>query len=126
MLALIGNLGPGESLAVIVVMILVFGGRLPDVARDIMRGVAKLRRSMDDLRREIDLDGDIRRIHRDISRPTLPPRPKAPGSTPREKPPTAEEPEPRAWTPSSGAEAESTSAGDGEDASDDESRAEAS
>ena len=77
MLALIGNLGPGETLAVIIVMILVFGGRLPDVAKDAMRMIARVRRQLDDLKREVNLDGELRRIEREVSR-TPPPPPRVP------------------------------------------------
>ena len=62
MFALIGNLGPIESLLIVVVVVLVFGGRLPEVARQTMRVVAKCRNAIDELKREVNLDGEMRKI----------------------------------------------------------------
>lgn len=69
MLAFLGNVGLSESLLLVVVAILVFGGRLPEVARDAMRVVHKVRRSFDELRREVDLGGDLHRVRRDLAGP---------------------------------------------------------
>ncbi len=76
MLAFLGNVGVSESLLLVVVAILVFGRRLPEVARDVMRVVYKVRRSFDDLRREVDLGSDLHRVRRDIAgslEPLVPP-----------------------------------------------------
>ncbi|MFT5285776.1 MAG: Sec-independent protein translocase protein TatA [Planctomycetota bacterium] len=62
MLALIGNLGPLETLLIVLVVVLVFGGRLPEVARQTMRMVAKFRNAVDELKREVNLDGEMRKI----------------------------------------------------------------
>lgn len=92
MLALIGNLGPMETLLVVVVMILVFGGRLPDVAKDAMRMVAKVRRQLDDLKREVNLDGELRRMEREVTRtPPPPPRRIPPPQTVQNEPETPSE-----------------------------------
>ena len=66
MLAFFGNLAPLEFVVVLVVAILVFGRDLPSVA---LRGFAhlrKLRRSLDDLRRETGIDRELRQIERSM------------------------------------------------------------
>lgn len=78
MLAFLGNVGASETLLLIVVAVVVFGGRLPEVARDALRVVNKVRRSFDEIRREVDLDGELHRVRRDVERRIEPPRPPAP------------------------------------------------
>ena len=48
------NLSSGEILVLLIVALLVFGGRLPDVARKVGRGLTQFRRGMDDEMRRID------------------------------------------------------------------------
>ena len=66
MLALFGNLGPLETLLIVVIVVLVFGGRLPEVARQAMRVIAKVRNAIDELKREVNFDGEMRKIDREI------------------------------------------------------------
>ena len=77
MLALIGNLGPFETVLIAIVVILVFGGRLPEVARQVMRMMARVRGALDEIKRDVDFDGELRKINTDIRRqdaqPTPPP-----------------------------------------------------
>lgn len=82
MLSLIGNLGPWETLLLLVVVVLVFGGRLPSVARDAMRMLARVRSALDDLRREVDLDGELQSMRREIDR-TISAKPRIPSPPPR-------------------------------------------
>ena len=68
MLALIGNLDFTEILIILVVAVMVFGERLPEVA---MRGAAqlvKLRRMVGRMWREAGLDEELRRVRRDLDR----------------------------------------------------------
>lgn len=45
--------------------LLLFGGRLPEVAKDFGRVLFRLRRSMDDLRRESGIDETLRELERE-------------------------------------------------------------
>jgi sec-independent protein translocase protein TatA len=49
------NLSSGEILVLLIVAIIIFGGRLPDVARKVGKGLTQFRRGMDDEMRRIDL-----------------------------------------------------------------------
>ena len=62
MLALFGNLSFSEILMIAVVAVMVFGKRLPEVAGQTVRQVAKLRRNLDDLRRESGIDRELRDV----------------------------------------------------------------
>ncbi len=62
MLALFGNLSFSEILLIAVVAVMVFGKRLPEVAGQTVRQVAKLRRNLDDLRRESGIDRELRDV----------------------------------------------------------------
>ena len=64
MLALFGNLAPMELLLIAVVAILVFGGRLPEVAGRTFAQLRRFRRSLDDMRRETGIDREFRDIRR--------------------------------------------------------------
>lgn len=48
------NLSTGEIMVLLIVAILVFGGRLPDVARKVARGLGEFRRGMSEEMRRID------------------------------------------------------------------------
>ena len=48
------NLSTGEIMVLLVVAILVFGGRLPEVASKVARGLGELRRGMSEEMRRID------------------------------------------------------------------------
>ncbi len=66
MLALIGNLHVSEILIILVVALIVFGERLPEVA---MRGAAqlvKLRRTVSQMWREAGLEDELRRVRREM------------------------------------------------------------
>jgi len=91
MIGFVHNIGLPETLLVVVIAILVFGKRLPEVA---VRGavqVQKLRRAMADLRRETGIDAEIRAAHRavenavsrDVLSSTSVPLPPAPVEEPR-------------------------------------------
>ncbi len=66
MLAFIGNMSVGETLMIAVVAVLVFGGRLPEVAREAMRMFYRARRSLDEIRREANIGGGLRDVEREI------------------------------------------------------------
>jgi Sec-independent protein translocase protein TatA len=71
------NLGFSEIVLIAIVAILVFGKRLPEVASQAFRQVAKARRGLEDLRRESGIDRelrDVRSAFHDIARESsLPP-----------------------------------------------------
>ena len=56
----------GEILVALLIGLLLFGGRLPEVAKDIGRTFFKLRRSVNDLRRETGIDETIRDLKREV------------------------------------------------------------
>jgi TatA/E family protein of Tat protein translocase len=66
MLAIFDNLGFSELLVVLVVAILFFGKRLPEVASQAGMQIAKFRRSLQDIKNETGIDEDLRKIQRDI------------------------------------------------------------
>jgi Sec-independent protein translocase protein TatA len=69
MLAFITNLSFGEVIAILVVAVLIFGRRLPEVAA---RGAVhrqRLRRGMQEFRRESGFDEEIRKARRIIENP---------------------------------------------------------
>ncbi|MEM7307148.1 MAG: twin-arginine translocase TatA/TatE family subunit [Planctomycetota bacterium] len=71
MLALFWNLSMGEIALIALIAVLVFGRRLPEVAGQAMRNVARLRRQLDDLRRESGIDReiyDVKSTFRDLGR----------------------------------------------------------
>ena len=53
------NLSTGELLVLLIVAILVFGRRLPEVARKVARGVGEFRRGMNEEMRRIEVDTAI-------------------------------------------------------------------
>ena len=60
MLSILQNIGLPETLVIIVVAILVFGRRLPEVAARAAVQVQRARRAMSDLRRETGIDAELR------------------------------------------------------------------
>ena len=67
MLAFFGNLAPLELVVIAVVAVVVFGRRLPKVAGKALVQLSRLRRSMNDLRRETGIDRELREIQRSVS-----------------------------------------------------------
>ena len=71
MLGLIWNMSIQEFVLIAVVAVLVFGKRLPQVAGQAFRQVARLRRQLDDFRRESGIDREFRDVQdslRDVTR----------------------------------------------------------
>lgn len=60
------NLGVSEMVVILVVAIVIFGRNLPSVAVQAAANVAKLRRSLTDLRKETGIDEEIRRAQREF------------------------------------------------------------
>jgi len=58
------NLSPTEVIIILVVAIVVFGRRLPEVAGQAAGALQRMRRSLDDLRRETGIDREIRNARR--------------------------------------------------------------
>ncbi len=50
----------GEWMLILMVGVIVYGRRLPEVGRQLGRTVANLRRGLDDFKREVDRDGSLR------------------------------------------------------------------
>ena len=65
-LALIGNLDTSELVIVMLVAILIFGRRLPQVAAQAGRQVVKLRRSLDSAWRDTGMEREIREVQRTL------------------------------------------------------------
>ena len=66
MLGLIGNLDTSELVIVMLVAILIFGRRLPQVAAQAGRQVVKLRRSLDSAWRDTGMEREIREVQRNL------------------------------------------------------------
>jgi TatA/E family protein of Tat protein translocase len=66
MLAILDNLGFSELMIVVVVAVLIFGKRLPEVAAQAGAQLGKFRRSLQDIKNETNIDEDLRKIQRDI------------------------------------------------------------
>lgn len=66
MFAFIDNLGGTELLIVFVAALLVFGKRLPQVAGDAARQMAKLRRSFDTAWKDTGMEREIQQVRRDL------------------------------------------------------------
>ena len=69
MLAFITNLSFGEVFAILVVAVLIFGRRLPEVAARGAVHMQRLRRGMQEFRRESGFDEEIRKARRMIENP---------------------------------------------------------
>ena len=64
------GIGPMELVLILVVALLVFGPkRMPELARNLGRGLAEFRRASNDLRQTLALDDLQRDIKRDLSNP---------------------------------------------------------
>jgi Sec-independent protein translocase protein TatA len=77
MLAILTNWSAGEILVVLVIAVLVFGRRLPEVVGQAAFQVGKLRRSLEQMRRETGIDREIREVQQALRRgvdPGLRPR----------------------------------------------------
>lgn len=68
MLAFFGNLSLLETAIALVVAILVFGGRLPQVAARVYQMLMRLRRSLADLRQEVGIDRELAEARRELAR----------------------------------------------------------
>jgi Sec-independent protein translocase protein TatA len=66
MLAFLENIGGTELLIVMVVGLLVFGKKLPQVAGDAAKQLVKLRRSLDEAWRDTGMQQEIQSVKRDI------------------------------------------------------------
>ena len=64
MLALLWNLSVGETVVIAVLAVLIFGKNLPEVAGRLFGQLRRLRRTVDDIRRETGIDRDVRDIRR--------------------------------------------------------------
>lgn len=69
MLAFISNLGPGEFVLVLIVAVLIFGRRLPEVAARGAIQIQKLRRGVQEFRRESGFDEEMRKARQIIEDP---------------------------------------------------------
>jgi len=108
------NLGFSEVVLIAIVAILVFGKRLPEVATQTFKQVAKVRRGLDDLRRETGIDRELHEVRgafQDLARQATMPPPYPGGTAWRDKPeprlvePEAEAAKPAAALPEPAAEA---------------------
>jgi len=71
---LLAWIGGSELLVALLVALLLFGGRLPEVMKDFGRLYFRMRRSLEDLRRETGIDKTLRELEweaRDLAR-TMP------------------------------------------------------
>jgi len=60
------GISPQELLLIVVVAVIVFGQRLPQVAGEAAATVQKLRRALSDLRRESGIDQELQNARREI------------------------------------------------------------
>lgn len=67
------GISPGELLVIGIVAIMVFGGRLPQVAGEVAATVQKLRRSLNDLRRDSGIDREIANARREFEQGVVKP-----------------------------------------------------
>lgn len=67
MLAFVGNLSFLEMGMILVIAVLVFGRRLPEVAGQAAAQLHKARRALTDLRRESGIDEELRKARRTLS-----------------------------------------------------------
>ena len=60
------GLGPTEIVVILVVAILIFGERLPQVAAEAAGWIVKLKRGINDLRRDSGIDREISEVRRQV------------------------------------------------------------
>jgi len=63
---LLGLPSIGEGIVIAIVAVLIFGKNLPEVAGKVYAQLRKVRRAIDDLRRETGIDRDFHDIRRDM------------------------------------------------------------
>ena len=78
------NLGPGEMLVVGLIALLLFGKRLPEVARSLGKGVTELKKGLHGLEEELDQSS----TNRELPHSTETQAPRAPKFEPPTSPPT--------------------------------------
>ena len=72
-----GQIGMSELLVILVIVLLVFGPKkIPELARNISRGLNEFRRAAEDVKEELTLDHD-RPLRSDRTRPSPPALPKS-------------------------------------------------
>lgn len=64
-LALIPNLGPMEIIAILVIALLLFGKRLPEVGRSLGKGIVEFKKGIKGVEEEIDTETDRSRARRE-------------------------------------------------------------
>ena len=75
LLGFIGNVGPLEITLVLVVALLIFGRRLPEIARSLGRSITEFRRGVHEMGEEIEQAGE----QKELEKPAGP----APGPPPQ-------------------------------------------
>ena len=88
-IGLIWNLSFGEVLVVGALAVMIFGGRLPEVAARVVHTVRRFRRSLDDLKRETGIDRELRNIEYEIREAERAARTQDVSAIPTHKPPPA-------------------------------------
>jgi sec-independent protein translocase protein TatA len=55
------NLGMGELLIIMIVVLLLFGGKkIPEVAKNLGKGISEFKKGLNDLKKEITIDDDVK------------------------------------------------------------------
>jgi sec-independent protein translocase protein TatA len=58
--------GPMELLVILVVSVLLFGRRLPEIARGMGKSITEFKKGLNEAKNEIDKDADIKDIKKEI------------------------------------------------------------
>jgi sec-independent protein translocase protein TatA len=58
--------GPMELMVILVVAILLFGRRLPEIARGMGKSITEFKKGLSEAKSEIDKDADIKEIKKEI------------------------------------------------------------
>ena len=58
--------GPMELLVILVVSVLLFGRRLPEIARGMGKSITEFKKGLSEAKNEIDKDADIKDIKKEI------------------------------------------------------------
>ena len=58
--------GPWEMMVILVVAILLFGRRLPEIARGMGKSITEFKKGLSEAKTEIDKDQDIKEIKKEI------------------------------------------------------------